>query len=395
MVRFLLISLLLFCGAANAQGNMWSSTEVTPLVDTYRLPVAINSTAGPRYFLPSTMKSFIETGGTVTASDPVLSLTQTWNEGSTTFTAFDINVTNTASSTSYLQTWRVGGSTLGYVDKAGVFGASTLASLVGANLAASATAPTATTGASQAGKAVTVTASDAVASTDTAGAAAGGSVTITAGAAARFTSGNANGGNINLVTGAGIGTGTAGQILISDDGTAAKPALAFDVSGNTGYGISYSGGAIQFSVNGVLAASVNNSGFSMAGGYGVVGNATTPGPLYGFKRKRFDLSSSTTLTSGSYNGATITNSTAGAGITSTLVTAAAGYNHRMLDDNASHRWTIKPNTSDTIIWTDGTVVTAATGSIVSTGRYDMVDLEAIDATVWIASNVRGTWTVTP
>lgn len=272
---------------------------------------------------------------------------------------------------------------------------SSIVSSAGENFSATATSPTAATGASQAGKKASLTASAAVASTDTAGAAAGGDVDITAGAAARFTSGNANGGNINLVTGAGIGTGTAGQILISDDGTAAKPALAFDVSGNTSYGISYSSGAIQFSVNGALAASVNNSGFSMAGGSGVIGNATTPGPLFGFKRQRFNLSSSTTLTSGSYNGATLTNSTAGAGITSTLVTAAAGYNHRMLDDNATHRWTIKPNTSDTIIWTDGTVVTAATGSIVSTGRYDMVDLEAIDATVWIASNVRGTWTVTP
>jgi len=88
-------------------------------------------------------------------------------------------------------------------------------SAAGADLAANATAPAATTGASKAGKAVTITASAAVASTDTAGAAAGGSVTITAGAAARLTSGNANGGNINLATGAGIGTGSPGNLVLT------------------------------------------------------------------------------------------------------------------------------------------------------------------------------------
>jgi len=87
-------------------------------------------------------------------------------------------------------------------------------SAAGADLAANATAPAATTGASQAGKAVTVTASAAVASTDTAGAAAGGNVTITAGNAARLTSGNANGGQLFLIGGAGIGTGVQGSVGI-------------------------------------------------------------------------------------------------------------------------------------------------------------------------------------
>lgn len=77
---------------------------------------------------------------------------------------------------------------------------------------------TATTGASQAGRSITVGASDAVASTDTAGAAAGGTVTIVGGAAARNTSGNANGGNVLVTPGAGIGTGTAGKLLVRQPG---------------------------------------------------------------------------------------------------------------------------------------------------------------------------------
>lgn len=95
--------------------------------------------------------------------------------------------------------------------------------LTGAGVAASltATAPAAANGASQAGIAASLTASAAVASLNTNGAAAGGSVTITAGAAARLTSGNANGGNINLVLGTGIGSGTGGQVVLTNAQTEA------------------------------------------------------------------------------------------------------------------------------------------------------------------------------
>lgn len=269
----------------------------------------------------------------------------------------------------------------------------TLASTAGNALAIAATAPAATTGASVAGVAASLTAGPAVASTDTAGAAAGGSVTITAGAAARLTSGNANGGNIVLAGGAGIGTGTTGQVLLDSDGTVAKPALAFDIGGNVGYGIWYSGGAIKFSANTTEVLGITAGGITMASASTAISGAG--GALSGFRRVIWAISSSTTLSSTAYQGSTITNSTAAAAITSTLVSAVAGYNHRFVDDNATYRYTIKPNTADTIIWTDGTVVTAATGSIVSTARYNSFEVEALDATVWLAFNVRGTWTVTP
>lgn len=270
---------------------------------------------------------------------------------------------------------------------------SNIASVAGENFIGSATAPAATTGASQAGKDYTTQASNAVASTDTAGAAAGGHNYVRAGSAARNTSGNANGGNIYLIPGAGIGTGGAGQVLLDSDGTATRPALAFDIGGNTGYGVWYSGGALKFSANGTESLNIHASGITLPSwSTGITGNG---GVMYGFKRNVWALNSSTTLSSLSYQGSTITNSTAGAAITSTLVSAAVGYNHRFVDDNATYRWTIKPNTGDTIIWPDGTVVTNATGSIVSTGRYDSFEVEALDATVWLAFNVRGTFTVTP
>lgn len=259
-------------------------------------------------------------------------------------------------------------------------------------IAISATAPTQTTGA-QAGVTASLAASAAVAGSSTVGAAAGGEVTVEGGAAARLTSGNADGGSVRLKPGAGVGTGVAGQVLLDDDGTEARPALAFDIGGNKGYGLWYAAGVLGVSVNGVRKVGFLNGGVALYNGGGIAGDPSNPGFFFGLRRNRYDLSSSTTLTSGSYNGSTITNSTASAAITSTLASAAQGWNHTFIDDNATYRWTIKPNTADTIIWPDGTVV-SATGSIVSTARYDAFDVEALDATVWLARNVRGTFTVT-
>lgn len=87
---------------------------------------------------------------------------------------------------------------------------------------------------SVAGTPISITAQAAVAGNVNAGAAAGGAVTITSGAAARLTSGNANGGNIVLATGAGIGTGTAGVVIIPN-GVAAAPSLGFSSSSTTGF----------------------------------------------------------------------------------------------------------------------------------------------------------------
>lgn len=87
-----------------------------------------------------------------------------------------------------------------------------------------------------AGNGLAITADPAIAGSSNAGAAAGGSVTITAGAAARLTSGNANGGNINLVPGAGIGTGTAGQVVGPSFASTTVPAYTFSGETTTGIG---------------------------------------------------------------------------------------------------------------------------------------------------------------
>tara|TARA_R110002126_G_scaffold596_4_gene3701 strand:- start:2571 stop:3902 length:1332 start_codon:yes stop_codon:yes gene_type:complete len=59
-------------------------------------------------------------GGTVTASTPVIDATQTWNSGGTTFFGWKLNVTNTASaSASRLLNLQVGGTSYFQVDKDG------------------------------------------------------------------------------------------------------------------------------------------------------------------------------------------------------------------------------------------------------------------------------------
>jgi hypothetical protein len=122
----------------------------------------------------------------------------------------------------------------------------TMATSAGVALAVSITAPAAITTA-QAGKNWGVTASSAVAGSSVAGAAAGGSLTLTAGDAARLTSGSAAGGDITLTGGAGIGAGTAGQIVLGRDGSTAKVALTLNASDpNTGL---YRNGANQISIS--------------------------------------------------------------------------------------------------------------------------------------------------
>lgn len=88
----------------------------TDLVD-YRTPIGVN--------VPNLAGANLWTGqntfaaGTLTASKPA-GITQTWNAGGVTFTALDVNVTDTASaSDSLLIDLRVGGSSVFSVDKAG------------------------------------------------------------------------------------------------------------------------------------------------------------------------------------------------------------------------------------------------------------------------------------
>ena len=137
----------------------------------------------------------------------------------------------------------------------------TLSDVSASTVTAAVIAPTATTGASQVGRSLNIVASNAVASTDTAGAAAGGSTSVVAGAAARNASGNANGGNVVLTGGAGIGTGTAGQVVATNYGTAAKPGITFN--GDTTTGIYGTSGSTYFAASGALSLAVGLNDIQM------------------------------------------------------------------------------------------------------------------------------------
>lgn len=137
--------------------------------------------------------------------------------------------------------------------------------------------PIAANGASQAGRAFTVFSSGATASLDTAGAAAGGDLNLLAGPAARLTSGNANGGNIVLTTGAGIGTGTTGQVFITNVGTSASPSLSI---GNVAVGINVPSGfgSLQFVQSSSAVAGVSIGFFTVNSGavIGFSNSSTNP-----------------------------------------------------------------------------------------------------------------------
>jgi hypothetical protein len=61
-------------------------------------------------------------GGTVTASTPVIEYTQTWNNAAITFIAEDVNVTNTASAAaSRIARWRLGGTEIFGIGKTQVY----------------------------------------------------------------------------------------------------------------------------------------------------------------------------------------------------------------------------------------------------------------------------------
>ncbi len=72
----------------------------------------------------ATNKALTLGGATVTTSNPILNLTQTWNAGAVTFTGIDLNVTNTASAAaSLLMNLKTGGATMFSVTRAGVVAA--------------------------------------------------------------------------------------------------------------------------------------------------------------------------------------------------------------------------------------------------------------------------------
>ena len=68
----------------------------------------------------ATNKALTLGGATVTTSNPVLNLSQTWDNGTTTFTGLKFNVTDTGSASgSLLLDLQVGGTTQFRVDKSG------------------------------------------------------------------------------------------------------------------------------------------------------------------------------------------------------------------------------------------------------------------------------------
>lgn len=108
--------------------------------------------------------------------------------------------------------------------KAGVLGGasdplevSTINSVVGEDMAISATAP-AQAASSQAGQAASFEASDAVAGASVDGAANGGAMLLRAGDAKRLNSGDGNGGDVIVSGGAPIGSGLRGQVKLRTGG---------------------------------------------------------------------------------------------------------------------------------------------------------------------------------
>ena len=72
---------------------------------------------------PTSGSALTLTGGTVTASAPLIDATQTWNDAAVAFRALRVNVTNTAStSASLLADFQVGGSNVFSINRAGALG---------------------------------------------------------------------------------------------------------------------------------------------------------------------------------------------------------------------------------------------------------------------------------
>lgn len=134
-----------------------------------------------------------------------------------------------------------------------------------------------------AGQAAEFRASDAVAGNANAGAAAGGAATVRGGDAARLTSGNADGGNVVLTGGAGIGTGVNGQVSVTRDGTAGRPAITFGSDPDTGI---YRVGAnsLGFAVSGFTPFSIDASTITCSIAVNGSGNAFGNNRLYPFTR---------------------------------------------------------------------------------------------------------------
>ena len=181
---------------------------------------------------------------------------------------------------------------------------------------------------------------------------------------------------------------TADRYYAQNDGTEALPSYSFDIGGNKAYGMWYGNGELHFSINGVEVALF---------GAGIIAGTpdatSSASKLQGWRYQVLNRTTSVQENAESHRGI-ITNAGAGAPTTHTLDEAVAGEDLTFIDNNATHRMTVVPNTADQIIWTDGTVVSASTGSLVSTARYDSFRCQSLDVTTYVVVHATGTWTVT-
>jgi len=93
---------LFYVKQGGARGLKATGTQFLTLVGTTYVPLAGGTMTG----------ALTIASGTLTASAPALAITQTWNNAGVTFSAIDLNVTNSASLYGgTLQRWRVGGVT--------------------------------------------------------------------------------------------------------------------------------------------------------------------------------------------------------------------------------------------------------------------------------------------
>jgi hypothetical protein len=259
-----------------------------------------------------------------------------------------------------------------------------------------------------------------VASTDTAGAAAGGSVTVTAGAAARNASGNANGGDIVLATGAGIGTGTAGSVIVPL-GTAAAPGIEF--TGDAGTGIfQRADNFIMVASNGTEQAyfrtpASDSGALSLNGGLSL--HAGSPAGIGATAGVILSASGVIRVTNGATGlGSTLTSrlveaNTAGVGSPNVLVAnesrslftneGVTAMNHHTLPAAAAgleYMFYVQDADGITITAAAGDTIRVA-GSASSAGGTaanstigGFIQLIAINATEWVAGATQGTWTLT-
>ena len=99
-------------GVVGELATTGSGSVVLATAPTLTGPAIINEAVGS--------SALTLTGATQTSSFPVLSATQTWNNAATVFTAWKLNVTDTASNAlSLLQDWQVGGTSKAGVIKTG------------------------------------------------------------------------------------------------------------------------------------------------------------------------------------------------------------------------------------------------------------------------------------